>query len=229
MINKEVPDRKKPLFVSYIFNHGVINFFKTFSLLGGWVWSTGLAMIHGQSWLRWLTVSLLVPWLKPHTLRLVTQSHKIWAAGMFILVSLWFVWKHRLYWILYLYNVWLSPKDSILILSPVWFTWQIYVSFLHTGLGLPLLSGDSIAAGIAAGLSSCISSQAVYVLTARLLKAPTPPAKACNRGVSAEGLGSVLAGLMGAPLGLCSSVPNACTTSLSQVRSNTLNCFISGT
>ncbi|XP_017325892.1 solute carrier family 23 member 3 [Ictalurus punctatus] len=83
-------------------------------------------------------------------------------------------------------------------------------------LGLPLLSGDSIAAGIAAGLSSCISSQAVYVLTARLLKAPTPPAQACNRGVSVEGLSSVLAGLMGVPVGLCSSVPNACMTSLSQ-------------
>ncbi|KAF5894961.1 solute carrier family 23 member 3, partial [Clarias magur] len=83
-------------------------------------------------------------------------------------------------------------------------------------LGLPLLSGDSIAAGIAAGLSSCISSQTVYVVTARLVKAPTPPAQACNRGLSVEGLGSVLAGLMGVPVGLCSSVPNACMISLSQ-------------
>ncbi|TSK92893.1 Solute carrier family 23 member 3 [Bagarius yarrelli] len=80
----------------------------------------------------------------------------------------------------------------------------------YPGLGLPLLSGDSIAAGIAAGLSSCISSQAVYVLTARLLNAPTPPAQACNRGLSVEGLGSVITGLMGAPVGFCSSVPNAC-------------------
>lgn len=93
---------------------------------------------------------------------------------------------------------------------------------LHAGLGLPLLSGDSIAAGIAAGLSSCISSQAVYVLTARLLNAPTPPAQACNRGVSVEGLGSVLSGLMGVPVGLCSSVPNACMTSLSQVQQKSL-------
>ncbi|XP_027020582.1 solute carrier family 23 member 3 isoform X1 [Tachysurus fulvidraco] len=91
-----------------------------------------------------------------------------------------------------------------------------WLSLPLPGLGLPLLTGDSIAAGIAAGLSSCISSQVVYVLTARLLKAPTPPAQACNRGVSVEGLGSVLAGLMGAPVGLCSSVPNACMTSLSQ-------------
>ncbi|XP_072541172.1 solute carrier family 23 member 3 [Salminus brasiliensis] len=84
------------------------------------------------------------------------------------------------------------------------------------GLGLPLLSGRSIAAGAAAGLSSSVSSQAVYVLTARLLKAPTPPAQACNRGLSVEGLGTVLAGLMGAPMGLCSSVANAGTLGLSQ-------------
>ncbi|KAF4087158.1 hypothetical protein AMELA_G00092020 [Ameiurus melas] len=107
-----------------------------------------------------------------------------------------------------------TTANSSNLLSPdstaVWFILPL------PGLGLPLLSGDSIAAGIAAGLSSCISSQAVYVLTARLLKAPTPPAQACNRGVSVEGLGSVLAGLMGVPVGICSSVPNACMTSLSQ-------------
>ncbi|XP_026802513.3 solute carrier family 23 member 3 [Pangasianodon hypophthalmus] len=107
-----------------------------------------------------------------------------------------------------------TTANSSNLLSPnstaAWFSLPL------PGLGLPLLSGDSIAAGVAAGLSSSISSQAVYVLTARLLKAPTPPAQACNRGVSVEGLSSVLAGLMGVPVGLCSSVPNACMTSLSQ-------------
>ncbi|XP_060784828.1 solute carrier family 23 member 3 [Neoarius graeffei] len=108
---------------------------------------------------------------------------------------------------------WMAANSSNLLSPDPSATW---LSLPLPSLGLPLLSGDSIAAGTAAGLSSCISSQVVYVLTARLLKAPTPPAQACNRGVSVEGLGSVLAGLMGAPVGLCSSVPNACMTSLSQ-------------
>uniref|UniRef100_A0A8C1KUJ2 Myc box-dependent-interacting protein 1 n=1 Tax=Cyprinus carpio TaxID=7962 RepID=A0A8C1KUJ2_CYPCA len=82
---------------------------------------------------------------------------------------------------------------------------------------IPLLSGKSIAAGVAGGLSASISSLAVYVVTARLLKAPVPPAHACNRGLCVDGLGSVLSGLMGAPVGLCSSVPNACVIGLSQV------------
>ncbi|XP_058644085.1 solute carrier family 23 member 3 isoform X2 [Onychostoma macrolepis] len=81
---------------------------------------------------------------------------------------------------------------------------------------LPLLSGKSIAAGVAGGLSSSISSPAVYVVAARLLKVPVPPAHACNRGLCVDGLGSVLSGLMGAPVGLCSSVPNACVIGLSQ-------------
>ncbi|XP_026128080.1 solute carrier family 23 member 3 [Carassius auratus] len=81
---------------------------------------------------------------------------------------------------------------------------------------LPLLSGKSIAAGVAAGLSSSISSPAVYVVAARLLKAPVAPAHACNRGLCVDGLGSVLSGLMGAPAGMCSSVPNACVIGLSQ-------------
>uniref|UniRef100_W5KEA4 Solute carrier family 23 member 3 n=1 Tax=Astyanax mexicanus TaxID=7994 RepID=W5KEA4_ASTMX len=117
------------------------------------------------------------------------------------------------------FNASQTEKRSILNSSRLLFTdsttpWLILP--VPGDLGLPLLSGRSIAAGVAAGLSSSISSQAVYVLAARLLKAPTPPAQACNRGLSVEGLGSVLAGLMGAPVGLCSSVANACTLGLSQ-------------
>ncbi|KAL7865482.1 hypothetical protein SRHO_G00107290 [Serrasalmus rhombeus] len=108
---------------------------------------------------------------------------------------------------------WDVPNSSSLLFTDPTTPW---LNPPLTGLGLPLLSGRSIAAGVAAGLSSSISSQAVYVLTARLLKAPTPPAQACNRGLSMEGLGSILAGLLGAPVGLCSSVANACTLGLSQ-------------
>ncbi len=95
---------------------------------------------------------------------------------------------------------------------------DLYVSCVLSVPALPLLSGKSIAAGVAGGLSSSISSPAVYVVAARLLKAPVPPAHACNRGLCVDGLGSVLSGLMGAPVGLCSSVPNACVIGLSQVR-----------
>ncbi|CAB1329187.1 unnamed protein product [Coregonus sp. 'balchen'] len=82
--------------------------------------------------------------------------------------------------------------------------------------GLPLLSVRGMAAGVVAALSSSVSSVGMYLLTARLLGAPPPPAAACNRGLGAQGLGSVVAGLMGAPLGLSCSVPNACTLGLSQ-------------
>ncbi|XP_052005074.1 solute carrier family 23 member 3 [Xyrauchen texanus] len=91
-----------------------------------------------------------------------------------------------------------------------------WLDFPLPALALPLLSGKSIAAGVAGGLSASISSPAVYVVAARLLKAPVPPAHACNRGLCVDGLGSLLAGLMGAPVGLCSSVPNACVIGLSQ-------------
>lgn len=91
-----------------------------------------------------------------------------------------------------------------------------WLDFPLPALALPLLSGKSLAAGVAGGLSASVSSTAVYVVAARLLKAPVPPAHACNRGLCLDGLGSVLTGLMGAPVGLCSSVPNACIIGLSQ-------------
>ncbi|TRY94845.1 hypothetical protein DNTS_025185 [Danionella cerebrum] len=94
-----------------------------------------------------------------------------------------------------------------------------WLDFPLPAWGLPLLSGRSIAAGVAAGLSASISSPAVYVLAARLLRAPVPPAHACNRGLTVDGLVSVFSGLMGAPVGQCSSVSNACVISLSKAGS----------
>ncbi|KAJ8350285.1 hypothetical protein SKAU_G00254150 [Synaphobranchus kaupii] len=84
------------------------------------------------------------------------------------------------------------------------------------GVGLPLLSARGMAAGVAAALAASISSQSVYLLTARLLGAPPPPAAACNRGLCAEGLGSMSAALLGGVVGVSSSVPNACALGLSQ-------------
>ncbi|XP_064166670.1 solute carrier family 23 member 3 isoform X2 [Anguilla rostrata] len=87
---------------------------------------------------------------------------------------------------------------------------------LTAGVGLPLLSARGVAAGVAAALAASISSQSVYLLTARLLGAPPPPAAACNRGLCVEALGSVSAALLGAVVGVSSSVPNACALGLSQ-------------
>uniref|UniRef100_A0A4W5JH00 Uncharacterized protein n=1 Tax=Hucho hucho TaxID=62062 RepID=A0A4W5JH00_9TELE len=91
--------------------------------------------------------------------------------------------------------------------------------------GLPLLSVRGMAAAVVAALSSSVSSVGMYLLTARLLGVPPPPAAACNRGLGAQGLGSVVAGLMGSPLGLSSSVPNTCTLGLSQSGSMWTVCF----
>ncbi|CDQ94832.1 unnamed protein product, partial [Oncorhynchus mykiss] len=92
----------------------------------------------------------------------------------------------------------------------------VCVCVCEAEIGLPLLSVRGMAAGVVAALSSSVSSVGMYLLTARLLGVPPPPAAACNRGLGSQGLGSVVAGLMGAPLGLSSSVPNTCTLGLSQ-------------
>ncbi|XP_036396679.1 solute carrier family 23 member 3 [Megalops cyprinoides] len=103
---------------------------------------------------------------------------------------------------------WSNPNSSYL--AP-------WISFPLTGVSqLPLLSARGVAAGVAAALGSSISSQSVYLLTARILGAPPPPPAACNRGLCAEGLGSMSAALLGGMVGVSSSVPNACTLGLSQ-------------
>ncbi|KAL0985613.1 hypothetical protein UPYG_G00159450 [Umbra pygmaea] len=98
--------------------------------------------------------------------------------------------------------------------SALWFSLP-----LAAETGLPMLSARCIAAGVIAGFSSSVSSVGVYVLTARLQGAPPLPEAACNRGLGAQGLCSVMAGLVGAPLGLCCSVPNCCVFGLSQAGS----------
>ena len=81
----------------------------------------------------------------------------------------------------------------------------------------PLLTPRAVAAGISMALAASTSSLGCYALCGRLLQLPSPPPHACNRGLSLEGLGSVLAGLLGSPLGTASSFPNVGTVSLIQV------------
>ncbi|XP_053071790.1 solute carrier family 23 member 3 isoform X4 [Acinonyx jubatus] len=83
----------------------------------------------------------------------------------------------------------------------------------------PLLTPRAVAAGISMALAASTSSLGCYALCGRLLQLPSPPPHACNRGLSLEGLGSVLAGLLGSPLGTASSFPNVGTVSLIQAGS----------
>ncbi|NXG43731.1 S23A3 protein, partial [Psilopogon haemacephalus] len=85
--------------------------------------------------------------------------------------------------------------------------------------GWPLLTPRTLAVGTAMAIGCSMNSVGCYVLCGRLLRAPMLPPHACNRGLCLEGLGSLLAGLLGTPGGTASSIANACTTGLTQVGS----------
>ncbi|XP_036092233.1 solute carrier family 23 member 3 isoform X2 [Rousettus aegyptiacus] len=83
----------------------------------------------------------------------------------------------------------------------------------------PLLTPRALAAGVSMALATSTSSLGCYALCCWLLHLPSPPPHACSRGLSLEGLGSVLAGLLGSPMGTASSFPNVGTVSLIQAGS----------
>ncbi|XP_075386099.1 solute carrier family 23 member 3 isoform X2 [Tenrec ecaudatus] len=83
----------------------------------------------------------------------------------------------------------------------------------------PLLTPTALTAGISMALAASTSSLGGYALCSRLLHLPSPPSHACSRGLCLEGLGSVLAGLLGSPMGTASSFPNMGTVGLTQVGS----------
>ncbi|XP_047935580.2 solute carrier family 23 member 3 isoform X2 [Anser cygnoides] len=80
----------------------------------------------------------------------------------------------------------------------------------------PLLTPRALAVGIAMAVGCSVNSAGCYVLCGRLLRAPRPPQHACNRGLCAEGLGSLLAGLLGAAGGTAASIANTCAGGLTQ-------------
>ncbi|XP_063504061.1 uncharacterized protein LOC129031824 isoform X1 [Pongo pygmaeus] len=81
----------------------------------------------------------------------------------------------------------------------------------------PLLTPRALAAGISMALAASTSSLGCYALCGRLLHLPPSPPHACSRGLSLEGLGSVLAGLLGSPMGTASSFPNVGKVGLIQM------------
>ncbi|KAM5270932.1 solute carrier family 23 member 3 isoform 2-T2 [Hipposideros larvatus] len=83
----------------------------------------------------------------------------------------------------------------------------------------PLLTPRALAAGISMALAASASSMGCYALCGWLLHLPPPSPHACSRGLGLEGLGSVLAGLLGSCMGTASSFPNVGTVSLLQAGS----------
>ncbi|NXC37874.1 S23A3 protein, partial [Penelope pileata] len=98
----------------------------------------------------------------------------------------------------------------------------------------PLFTPRALMVGIAMAVGCSINSVGCYMLCGRLLRAPWLPSHACNRGLCAEGLGSLLAGLLGAAGGTAASIANACTSGLTQdgsrlsVRLSALVCVMLG-
>ena len=66
---------------------------------------------------------------------------------------------------------------------------------------MPQVSVALLIGMTAAMLSSVIESIGDYYACARICEAPNPPKHAVNRGVLAEGLGNIIAGLIGATAG----------------------------
>ncbi|CAN8218669.1 unnamed protein product [Coccothraustes coccothraustes] len=83
----------------------------------------------------------------------------------------------------------------------------------------PLLTPRALAVGIAMAISCSMNSVGCYVLCGRLLRVPRLPPHACNRGLCMEGLGSLLAGLLGTAGGTASSIANTCATGFTQAGS----------
>ncbi|NXX77514.1 S23A3 protein, partial [Urocolius indicus] len=101
--------------------------------------------------------------------------------------------------------------------------------------GWPLLTPRALAVGIAMAISCSMNSVGCYVLCGRLLQAPWLPPHACNRGLCTEGLGSILAGLLGSAGGTATSIANACAIGLTEAGSRlsvqicALACVVLGT
>ena len=64
--------------------------------------------------------------------------------------------------------------------------------------GRPTLSAGIFVGMLSATISSIIDSIGDYYATARVCRVATPPKHAMNRGIAAEGLGSIICGLLGA-------------------------------
>ncbi|XP_069841159.1 solute carrier family 23 member 3 [Dendropsophus ebraccatus] len=85
--------------------------------------------------------------------------------------------------------------------------------------GWPHLSLETAGVGAAMAVISSLSSLGAYILCARMLNCPPLPAHSCNRGISMEGIGNILSGIIGSVCGAGSNIPSAGITGITQVGS----------
>ncbi|KAM3917166.1 solute carrier family 23 member 3 [Leptodactylus fuscus] len=86
-------------------------------------------------------------------------------------------------------------------------------------LSWPLLSLETAGVGAAMAVISSLSSLGSYILCARMLNCPPIPPQSCNRGISMEGIGNILSGIIGSVCGAGSNIPSAGVTGITQVGS----------
>ncbi|XP_047476819.1 solute carrier family 23 member 1-like [Penaeus chinensis] len=85
--------------------------------------------------------------------------------------------------------------------------------------GMPSVSAAGVVGMLAGTVASIIESVGDYYACARITGAPPPPTHAINRGIGIEGLGCVLAGLMGTGSGTSSCSQNIGAISITKVGS----------
>ncbi|XP_016849577.2 solute carrier family 23 member 3 isoform X3 [Anolis carolinensis] len=125
------------------------------------------------------------------------------------------------------------------ILRPVPTSWEMlhlsahYLTFTNSTLlspwikipypgeqGWPTLSTRAAGVGVAMGIIASVNSVGCYVLCSKVLRLPVPPQHACNRGLCAEGLGSLLSAVLGSVSGTGSSMSNTCAAHLTKTTSS---------
>ncbi|XP_053568400.1 solute carrier family 23 member 3 [Bombina bombina] len=87
------------------------------------------------------------------------------------------------------------------------------------GFGWPQFNFQTLTVGIAMTVTSSLSSLGCYILCSRVMSSPPVPSHACNRGISMEGVGNILSGVLGSICGVGSSITNAGMVGLTQVGS----------
>ncbi|MBM65843.1 MAG: xanthine permease [Myxococcales bacterium] len=83
--------------------------------------------------------------------------------------------------------------------------------------GMPVFGAAAIVGMIAGYIASMVESIGDYYACARLAGAPTPDAKTVNRGIMFEGIGSLIAGIMGTGNGTTSYSENIGAIGLTRV------------
>lgn len=83
--------------------------------------------------------------------------------------------------------------------------------------GWPTVTIAGVAGMLAGVLASAIESIGDYYACARLSGAPPPPTHAINRGIGTEGLGCIIAGMLGSGNGTTSYSENIGAIGITQV------------